>query len=294
MSLLSVHGIHKRFGGLHALKGVSFELEEGETVALIGPNGAGKTTLFNLISCEDRPDEGEIVLAGRRIDGLPAHLAAARGLARTFQNGRVFGNLTVLENVLLGAHTRLKGLTDPGSRPGEWGLTALREVARSILQPRRFRRQEAELTEEAREILSLFGDRLLPRLHQPAYSLSYANRRRTELARALALRPRVLLLDEPTAGMNPSETDEMSEVILKLQRRGQSMLLIEHKLELVMAVAHRVVALDAGEVIAAGPPEAVRSDPRLIEAYVGRKQDGNAVAAASAAVEAGLEPSLQT
>ncbi|AGA58886.1 ABC-type branched-chain amino acid transport systems, ATPase component [Thermobacillus composti KWC4] len=289
MSLLSVRGIHKRFGGLHALKGVSFELEEGETVALIGPNGAGKTTLFNLISCEDRPDDGEIVLDGQRIDGLPAHLAAARGLARTFQNGRVFGNLAVLENVLLGAHTRLEDLTGPGSRPGEGVLTALREIAWSIIQPRRFRRMEAELTEEVRDILSFFGDRLLPRLHQPAYSLSYANRRRTELARALALRPRVLLLDEPTAGMNPTETDEMSEVILQLQRRGQSMLLIEHKLELVMAVARRVVALDAGEVIVSGTPETVRSDSRLIEAYVGKKQDGVAAASAGAV----LEPSLQ-
>lgn len=275
MPLLSVQNLHKRFGGLHALRGVSLELEEGETVAIIGPNGAGKTTLFNLISCEDAPDEGEIWLDGQRIDGLPAHLAAARGLARTFQNGRVFGNLTVLENVLLGAHTRLKGLTDPGSHLAGAVFTSLREVVLAVLQPRRFRRQEAELAEEAREILSLFGERLIPRLHHPAYSLSYANRRRTELARALALRPRVLLLDEPTAGMNPTETEEMVEVIQKLQRRGQSMLLIEHKLDMVMSVAHRVVALDAGEVLVSGRPEKVRSDPKLVEAYVGRKEAGN-------------------
>jgi len=289
VSLLSVRSVHKQFGGLQALKGVSFDLEEGETVALIGPNGAGKTTLFNLISCEDRPDSGEIWLDGRRIDGLSAHLAAARGLARTFQNGRVFGNLTVLENVLLGAHTRLEGLTDPGSHLAGAVLTALREIVWSIVQPRRFRRREAELTEEIRDILSFFGDRLLPRIHQPAYSLSYANRRRTELARALALRPRVLLLDEPTAGMNPTETEEMSEVIRQLQRRGQSMLLIEHKLDLVMAVAHRVVALDAGEVLVSGLPETVRSDSRLIEAYVGKKQVGAAAASAGAV----LTPSMQ-
>ena len=267
---------------LHALRGVSLDLEEGETVAIIGPNGAGKTTLFNLISCEDSPDEGEIWLDGRRIDGLPPHLAAARGLARTFQNGRVFGNLTVLENVLLGAHTRLRGLTDPGTRPAGAVFSALREIVLGIVQPRRFRELEAELTAEALEILSIFGDRLIPRFHQPAYSLSYANRRRTELARALALRPRVLLLDEPTAGMNPTETDEMTEVILKLQRQGQSMLLIEHKLEMVMAVAHRVVALDAGEVLVSGPPEQVRSDPRLIEAYVGKTADTAPAGAAAA------------
>ncbi|REK62143.1 MAG: ABC transporter ATP-binding protein [Cohnella sp.] len=277
MILLSVRNVHKRFGGLHALRGVNLELEEGETVAIIGPNGAGKTTLFNLISCEDSPDEGEILLDGHRIDGLPAHLAAAHGLARTFQNGRVFGNLTVLENVLLGAHTRLHGLTDPGSRFGGSVLAALREIAWSIIQPRRFRRREAELTEEVRDILSLFGERLIPRLHQPAYSLSYANRRRTELARALALRPKVLLLDEPTAGMNPTETEEMTEIIQTLQRRGQSMLLIEHKLDLVMAVADRVVALDAGEVLVSGRPEIVRSDPRLVEAYVGRRGAGHSV-----------------
>ncbi|WP_019120448.1 ABC transporter ATP-binding protein [Brevibacillus massiliensis] len=283
MSLLSVRNVHKRFGGLQALRGVSLELEEGETVAIIGPNGAGKTTLFNLISCEDSPSEGEILLNGRRIGGLPPHYAAVQGLARTFQNGRVFGNLTVLENVLLGAHTRLHGLTDPGSHLAGAVLTALREIAWSIVQPRRFRRLEAELTEEVRDILSFFGERLIPRLHQPAYSLSYANRRRTELARALALRPRVLLLDEPTAGMNPTETEEMSEVIRQLQRRGQSMLLIEHKLELVMAVAHRVVALDAGEVLVSGRPDMVRSDPRLIEAYVGKQKIGAAAESAALA-----------
>ena len=282
MSLLSVRNVHKHFGGLHALRGVSLDLEEGETVAVIGPNGAGKTTLFNLITCEDRPDEGEIWLDGRRIDGLPPHLAAARGLARTFQNGRVFGNLTVLENVLLGAHTRLRGLTDPGSHPAGAVFSALREVVLGIVQPRRFRDLEGDLIAEALEILSIFGDRLLPRLHQPAYSLSYANRRRTELARALALRPKVLLLDEPTAGMNPTETEEMTEVILKLQRQGQSMLLIEHKLEMVMMVAHRVVALDAGEVLVSGPPHKVRSDPRLIEAYVGKTMDTPPAGAAAA------------
>ena len=190
MSLLSVRNVHKHFGGLHALRGVSLDLEEGETVAIIGPNGAGKTTLFNLISCEDSPDEGEIWLDGRRIDGLPPHLAAARGLARTFQNGRVFGNLTVLENVLLGAHTRLRGLTDPGTRPAGAVFSALREIVLGIVQPRRFRELEAELTAEALEILSIFGDRLIPRFHQPAYSLSYANRRRTAGASPQGAAPR--------------------------------------------------------------------------------------------------------
>lgn len=274
MKVLSVRNLTKRFGGLDAVKSVSLEVGPGETVAIIGPNGAGKTTLFQLITGAERPDGGEVYLDGERIDGLPAHVIAAKGVARTFQNGRVYGNLTVLENVLLGAHSRLQAEFGRPAGPVSGALGAIREVVTALSRPARLRRLEAELVEEAMEILSLFGDRLLPRLHQPAYSLSYANRRRTELARALALRPKILLLDEPTAGMNPTETEEMTELIRRLQARGHAILLIEHKLDLVSAVAHWVVALEAGQVLVEGTPETVWADRRLVEAYVGRTGGG--------------------
>jgi branched-chain amino acid transport system ATP-binding protein len=190
-------------------------------------------------------------------------------MARTFQHGRVFGNLSVLDNVLVGAHTRLRA-----ARPQLPLAGPLVELGKALVRPRSVAAEEAALVAEAREILSLFGERLLPRLHNPAYSLSYANRRRVEIARALALRPRLLLLDEPTAGMNPTETTEMLEIIRGLKARGMTILLIEHKLDLVMRLSDRVVVMDHGAKIAEGAPAAVAADPAVIEAYLGHREIG--------------------
>jgi branched-chain amino acid transport system ATP-binding protein len=271
VALLEITGLTRRFGGLTAVDGVDLAVAEGELLSVIGPNGAGKTTLFNLVTGLDAPDAGAISFDGRPIAGLPPERLAALGLARTFQHGRVFANLSVLDNVLIGAHTRLRAV-----RPRIPLLGPLAELALALVRPASVREEERRLREEAAEILALFGERLLPRIDQPAYSLSYANRRRVEIARALALQPRLLLLDEPTAGMNPSETAEMLEIIRALKARGLTILLIEHKLELVMQLSDRVVVMDDGRVIAEGDPEAVRNAPAVIEAYLGHSAIGAA------------------
>ena len=276
--LLRLEGLSRAFGGVKGVDQLDLSIAEGEHVSIIGPNGAGKTTLFNLITGVDREDAGRVIFAGVDISRLPAERRAAAGIGRTFQHGRVFANLSVMDNVLVGAHTRLMA-----ARPRVPFVSGAAELLLALMQPRAVRDEEARLRDEARAIVALFGERLTPRLDHPAYSLSYANRRRVEIARALALRPRLLLLDEPTAGMNPTETAEMLEIIRGLKSRGLTILLIEHKLDLVMELSDRVVVMDHGARIAEGPPRAVANDPAVIEAYLGHAQVGRGAGQAARA-----------
>jgi branched-chain amino acid transport system permease protein len=251
--LLEVKDLTVRFGGLVALRNISLSVPAHRILAVIGPNGSGKSTLFNAITGLVPAESGTIRFVGEESLRLPPHRILERGIARTFQNLRLFPNLTVLENIMVGMHARLK--------TGTIG---------AILRPPATRREEAAARERAREILSLFGNRLLPRADHLAASLSYANRRRAEIARALASQPKLLLLDEPTAGMNPAETLELADQIQSLNRHGLTILLIEHKLDVVAMLADQVVVLDHGEKIAEGPPEVVRRDDEVIRAYLGR------------------------
>jgi len=251
--LLEISSLSVRFGGLVALRAVSLDVPTQSVVAVIGPNGSGKSTLFNAVTGLVAADSGSVRFAGAETGGLPPHRVLECGIARTFQNIRLFPNLTVLENVMIGMHARL--------RCGAAG---------ALLRLPTMRREEEEARERALEILALFGNRLVPRADHLASSLSYANRRRTEIARALASRPKLLLLDEPTAGMNPAETLELAEQIKSLHQAGLAIVLIEHKLDVVVSLADRVVVLDHGEKIAEGPPEVVRRDEEVIRAYLGR------------------------
>jgi ABC-type branched-subunit amino acid transport system ATPase component len=252
--LLEVQGISLAFGGLTCIDELDLVVGEGEIVSVIGPNGAGKTTLFNVITGVYPPDSGEIVFEGRSILGLDPHKIARRGIARTFQTLRLFLNMTVKENVMSAAY----GHTKAG-------------VLRSVLRTPGMRREEREIERLAEERLAFFGDRLVGyRWTQPAYSLSYANRRRLEIARATAARPRLLLLDEPAAGMNPVETHEITELIARLRDdAGYTILVIEHDMHVVEGISDRVVALDHGVKIAEGSFDAVATDPRVVEAYLG-------------------------
>jgi branched-chain amino acid transport system permease protein len=235
------------------LRSVELSIPAQAVVAVIGPNGSGKSTLFNAVTGLVSPDGAKTRFAGQDIGRLRSHEVLERGIARTFQNIRLFPNLTVIENVMIGMHARLA--TGPVG---------------AVLQLPASRREEAAARERALEILSLFGNRLLPRADHLAGSLSYANRRRTEIARALASQPKLLLLDEPTAGMNPAETLELADQIQSLNRHGLTILLIEHKLDVVAMLANTVVVLDHGEKIAEGPPDVVRRDAEVIRAYLGR------------------------
>jgi branched-chain amino acid transport system permease protein len=251
--LLEVSDLTVRFGGLVALRSVELTVPAQAMVAVIGPNGSGKSTLFNVVTGLLPVHTGSIAFAGREIGRLRPHAVLEGGITRTFQNIRLFPNLTVLENVMIGMHARLD--TGPVG---------------ALLRLPANRREEAAARERAREILALFGNRLLPRADHLAASLSYANRRRTEIARALASQPKLLLLDEPTAGMNPAETLELADQIQSLNRNGLTILLIEHKLDVVAMLADQVIVLDHGEKIAEGTPEAVRRDEEVIRAYLGR------------------------
>jgi branched-chain amino acid transport system ATP-binding protein len=255
--LLELRGVDKAFGGLAVISALDLHVDEGEIVSVIGPNGAGKTTLFNLITGVYRPDDGEILLDGKSLVGLEPHEVTNRGVARTFQTLRLFLNMSVRENVMAVQYGRTKS-----------------SVFEAMLRLPRARREEREIRRHAEEKLSFFGQRLVGyRWDQPAYSLSYANRRRLEIARAMATEPRILLLDEPAAGMNPSETHEITELIGELRTEGKyTILVIEHDMHVVEGISDRVVALDHGVKIAEGSFDAVATDPRVVEAYLGLRK----------------------
>ena len=253
-ALLELRGVGMAFGGLVVVDRLDLHVDEGEIVSVIGPNGAGKTTLFNLVTGIYAPTEGDILFEGESIAGLAPHRITRRGISRTFQTLRLFLNMTVRENVMAAAygHTRAGPLRSMLRTPGQ-------------------RREEREIRAHAEERLAFFGERLTGyRWDQPAYSLSYANRRRLEIARATATKPRLLLLDEPAAGMNPRETQEITELIGKLRTEGgYTILVIEHDMHVVEGISDRVVALDHGIKIAEGSFETVATSPAVVEAYLG-------------------------
>ena len=254
-ALLELRGLSKAFGGLTVIDELDLDVASGEIVSVIGPNGAGKTTLFNLITGLYGPDSGDVIFQGRSIRDRAPHTIAKLGIARTFQTLRLFLNMSVKDNVMAATYGRTHA-----------------SLLESILRLPRARREEWESNELAQEKLSFFGQRLMGyRWNQPAYSLSYANRRRLEIARATATKPRILLLDEPAAGMNPVETHEITELIAKLRTEGgYTVLVIEHDMHVVEGISDRVIALDHGVKIAEGTFDQVATNPQVVEAYLGR------------------------